>query len=200
MGYQLEGSLLEVCTCKVLCPCWIGEDPDGGTCDGVVGYHFDRGNINGVDVSGLSLVALAHIPGNVLQGNWRAYLYLDDKASPEQEAALLSVFSGKEGGPVADLVQLIGEVAGMERVPISFDVEEGQGRLRVGQDIDALMAPYKGATGQTTTLHESIFSTIPGAPAYIAKAAHYRANNSALGLSIDLEGHNAIQGLFKFEC
>jgi hypothetical protein len=29
-GYELEGSLLEVCTCNVLCPCWIGEDPDGG--------------------------------------------------------------------------------------------------------------------------------------------------------------------------
>ena len=62
MGYQLEGKLLEVCPCKVRCPCWIGEDPDGGTCDGVLGYHFDQGTINGVDVSGLSLVALAHIP------------------------------------------------------------------------------------------------------------------------------------------
>ena len=70
----------------------------------------------------------------------------------------------------------------------------------MGQAIDALMAPYKGATGKTTTLNESIFSTIPGAPAYVAKAAHYRASNSALGLSIDLAGHNAIQGVFRFEC
>jgi hypothetical protein len=28
--YQLEGRLLEVCTCGVLCPCWVGADPDGG--------------------------------------------------------------------------------------------------------------------------------------------------------------------------
>ena len=26
MAYQLEGRLLEVCDCNVLCPCWIGED------------------------------------------------------------------------------------------------------------------------------------------------------------------------------
>ena len=25
MGYRLEGDLLEVCDCKVLCPCWIVE-------------------------------------------------------------------------------------------------------------------------------------------------------------------------------
>ena len=31
-GYQLEGSLLEVCNCETLCPCWIGEDPDNGIC------------------------------------------------------------------------------------------------------------------------------------------------------------------------
>ncbi|MDA2919639.1 DUF1326 domain-containing protein [Desulfobacterota bacterium AH_259_B03_O07] len=30
MGYKLEGRLLEVCNCKVLCPCWIGEDQDNG--------------------------------------------------------------------------------------------------------------------------------------------------------------------------
>ena len=28
MAYKLEGSLLEVCNCEVLCPCWIGVDPD----------------------------------------------------------------------------------------------------------------------------------------------------------------------------
>jgi hypothetical protein len=31
--YELEGTLLEACSCGVLCPCWIGEDPDGGACD-----------------------------------------------------------------------------------------------------------------------------------------------------------------------
>jgi len=28
MAYNLKGRLLEVCNCRVLCPCWIGEDPD----------------------------------------------------------------------------------------------------------------------------------------------------------------------------
>ena len=42
MAYELEGKLLEVCTCNVLCPCWVGEDPDGGTCDGVLSWHIDQ--------------------------------------------------------------------------------------------------------------------------------------------------------------
>ena len=33
MAYRLEGSLMEYCTCYAMCPCWIGEDPDGGVCE-----------------------------------------------------------------------------------------------------------------------------------------------------------------------
>jgi hypothetical protein len=38
-AYQLEGSLLEACSCEVLCPCWIGEDPDRGTCESFNAYY-----------------------------------------------------------------------------------------------------------------------------------------------------------------
>src|SRR5207302_1173267 len=65
-AYVLEGTLLEACNCNVLCPCWIGVDPDNGTCDSVIAYHIDRGQISGVDVSGLTLLEAHHIPGNVL--------------------------------------------------------------------------------------------------------------------------------------
>ena len=44
MTYQLEGSILEVCNCNILCPCWVGEDPDRGTCDSVMAWHIDRGD------------------------------------------------------------------------------------------------------------------------------------------------------------
>src|SRR3979411_2102191 len=43
VGYLLEGTLLEACSCGVLCPCWIGDDPDGGQCFAFNAYHFDKG-------------------------------------------------------------------------------------------------------------------------------------------------------------
>ena len=52
MAYQLEGKLLEVCTCNVLCPCWVGEDPDGGTCTGVLSWHVEKGTVNGRELAG----------------------------------------------------------------------------------------------------------------------------------------------------
>jgi hypothetical protein len=199
MAYKLEGSILEVCDCKVLCPCWIGEMPDNGTCQSAVAYHVDRGTIDGVDVSGLTLATNVFIPGTPLSGNWRAQIYIDDRSSSEQEAALLSVFSGKQGGPVADLAALIGEVVKVERAPITFEVEEGKGTLRIGDTTEAVMEPYRGPSGKPTTLVDSIFSTIPGSPAYVAKASTFRLKNQAVGVDVDLRDHNAIQGQFAFE-
>jgi hypothetical protein len=155
-------------------------------------WHFDSGTVDGVDVSGLTLCALAHIPGNVLAGNWRAVVFVDDKASEEQQEALLNVFTGKLGGPVADLAQLIGEVVAVERVPIHFQVEKGKGSLRVGTAIEAEVEAYQGGTGGTTALSDAVFSTIPGSPAYVGKAPKYKASHAGLGLNIDLEGKNSV--------
>lgn len=199
LGYKLEGSLLEVCNCEVLCPCWIGEDPDHGTCEASVAYHFDRGMIDGVDVSGLTLGTAAFIPGNILNGNIRECIFIDDRATPEQEAALLSAFRGEKGGPLADLAQLVGEVVEVRRVPITFAVSEGKGTLRIGETVEAEMEPYRSPTGQPTALVDSVFSTIPGSPAFVAKAQKFKMDCPELGLSVDLQHHNAIQGQFRFE-
>ena len=199
MSYRLEGSILEVCNCRVLCPCWIGEDPDQGTCDSVLAYHFDRGTVEGVDVSGLTLALIAHIPGNVLQGGFRVVVVMDDRATPEQEAAVLRAWRGDLGGPMKDLSRLIGEVLAVERAPIHFAVAQGKGTLRIGESVSADVEPYLGRSGEVTTLNGSVFSTIPGSPAYVAKATRWRAQDARLGWDIDLKDHNAIQGSFKFE-
>ena len=199
MAYHLEGRLLEVCNCRVLCPCWVGEDPDFGTCDSINAWHFDRGSIDGVDVAGCTIATINHIPGNVLAGNWRSVIYVDDHATPEQERAILDVDAGKRGGPVAELAKLIGEVVGVERVPIGFDVHGGHGTIRIGGDGYAELTPYKSAAGKTTTLADTIFSTVPGAPVYVGKALQYRAKKASLGIDVDLKGFNALQSTFVFD-
>ncbi len=200
MAYQLAGRLLEVCTCNILCPCWVGEDPDGGTCVGANTYHIDQGQVNGVDVTGLTVTMLNDIPGNILKGNWRTVIYMDERATPEQQRALTDAFTGKLGGPLRDVYQLVGEFLGVECAPVTFEVQEGQGTLKFGQAIKAELAPFKGATGQTTALHDTLFTSIPGSPAYVGKASEYKLHAQKYGFpTIDLQDHNAIQGTFRFE-
>jgi hypothetical protein len=199
MAYHLEGRLLEVCDCRVLCPCWIGEDPDNGTCDSVLAYRFDAGQVNGLDVAGRTIALVQHIPGNVLKGNIRSAVYVDAGASDAQLQALVAVFSGQMGGPIADFAKLVSEVVSVERAAITFDVQGGRGTLKVGDVAEADLEPYKGADGATTTLTNTIFSTVPGAPVFVGKATHYRSRHAALGHDLDLADHNALQSTFVFD-
>lgn len=197
--YSLRGRLLEVCSCNSICPCWIGEDPDGGTCEGVIAWYVDEGTVRAVDVSDRGIVAVAHIPGNVLAGNWTAVIYVDDRCSDEQQQALLDVYTGSLGGPIADLAALIGAVVAVERAPLIFTVEGGVGTLRVGDAVEAHIAPFQGATGRTTTLSDTVFSTIPGSPAFPGKASLYRRAGRLLGRpDVELSGKNSVQGEFAF--
>ncbi len=197
--YRVEGRLLEVCTCQAICPCWIGEDPDGGSCESSLAWRVDRGSVEGVDVSGLTLGLSVYIPGNVFAGGWKAAVYVDDRASEAQQDALLKVFTGQLGGDIASLAGLIGEVVAVERAPVTFTVEGGEGTFRIGDAIEATMAPFAGPTG-TTTLNDSVFSSIPGSPAYPGKASVFRRLEKRHGMAnIDISGHNSVQGTFRFE-
>jgi len=198
--YSLEGTLIEACSCDVNCPCWIGEDPDLGYCYAIVAYGIERGQIRDVDVSGLNLVLCCNIPGNVLAGNWQVTALVDERGTEEQRTAMLEAFTGKLGGPLGDLWEaLIGEVRGVEFVPISHEVAGGSGTLRVPGLVETAMEPYRGPDGSITTLQNSVFSTVPGSPAWLAKASVSRVNLPQYGMTWEYEGKNAIQSEWKME-
>jgi hypothetical protein len=51
-------------------------------------------------------------------------LFFDERANDGQREALQAVFTGQAGGFMANLAKLVGEVRGIEYVPISFVVAE----------------------------------------------------------------------------
>jgi hypothetical protein len=113
---------------------------------------------------------------------------------------MLDAFTGKLGGPLGDLwTALIGEVKGVEFVPISHEVVGGSGSLRIPDLVETDMEPYRGPDGTVTTLQNSVFSTVPGSPAFIAKAGVNRVSLQQYGMSWEYEGRNAIQSEWKME-
>jgi hypothetical protein len=193
--YDLEGTLLEACSCGVLCPCWVGADPDEGSCDSFNAYRFERGTIRGVDVGGLSFVNVCHIPGNVLApGSWRVVSFVDDRASDEQFQAIVDAYHGRLGGPLADLAALVGAAVAAARARLVHESGGGKGTLRIGDVVFADIEPFHSPDGTSiTTLRDSLFSTVPGSPAYVGRAHHHRVNLPDHGMVWSFEGRNAIQ-------
>jgi hypothetical protein len=112
--------------------------------------------------------------------------------------AMLQCFSGALGGPLADLASLVGERVSIERAKIEHEISGGAGTLKVEGKIDCAMQPYRGPDGSITTLNNSIFSTVPGSPAYVARADHQKVDVDGIG-QWELEGKNAIQSDWKID-
>lgn len=133
MTFTVEGAYFEACSCAVSCPCLFLAPATEDACDAFLAWQIERGALDDVDLSGLAVALAVHSPRQMTDGNWRVALYLDDRASPQQREALGAIFSGQAGGHLANLAPLIGEVTGVEAVPIEFASSNGRGSVRVGE-------------------------------------------------------------------
>ena len=139
MAWRLEGAYTENCNCEVVCPCVASAFAAPATydrCTAMFAWHIESGEVDGTDVSGLSVVLVLDTPRQMLEGNWRVGMFMDDRASEEQAEKLGGIFSGQMGGPLANLVPLISENLGMEVASIEHIDDGLRHRVRVGDAID----------------------------------------------------------------
>lgn len=138
MAWKLDGSYFETCSCDVMCPCTaslaLGATKD--RCNATLVFHIKTGEVEGVDVSGLTVAAIADTPKVMSDGNWRLGVVIDEAASAEQADKLGAVFSGSLGGPMAALEPLVGENLGVERLPIEVNEDGLKHSVRIGDAID----------------------------------------------------------------
>jgi hypothetical protein len=197
-GYRLEGQEVEACDCMTLCPCVLGDDPTHGGCVGILARRITKGEIRGVDVSGLTWLEVFESPGNMLKGNIRKLVYVDRDASIEQLEALCDAFQGRLGGPLKELAELDGERVGVYQTDIECEVREGDGRVAATGKLRAVMTARRGQDGTPTKLLDSQFSTIAGEPAWLAKASELTVVVPEHGFQFTFAGRSAIEGAFRF--
>jgi hypothetical protein len=154
MAWKLDGTYFENCNCDWVCPCTVtsfASPATGDRCHVILNYHVERGQIDGTDVSGRSVSIVADSPKRMLDGGWRVGVIIDDKATKEQADKLTGVFAGQMGGPMANIAPLIGEILGIERLPIEYVDDGKRHRIRIGDSIAIEVEDYAAAEGGETT-------------------------------------------------
>lgn len=154
MAWNISATMIEFCSCKAMCPCWLGPDskPDQGWCSSAIAYDIKRGAVEGLDVSGCKAVFTAEWPGNFFGGKGKARLYLDSGASAEQRNALEAVFAGNKGGLFEGLMgAVIATWLPAKAVPITINRGDAIS-VSVGDFGKASIALYRDQGGKTPTV------------------------------------------------
>ncbi len=99
---------------------------DNWCCDGVLANHVREANYGDVRLDGLNLIGLAAFEGKVWAGEGQTSLgmFIDECADGRQRGALRTIFGGQAGRFQAQPAELIGEMRGVESVPIEFEVAD----------------------------------------------------------------------------
>jgi hypothetical protein len=198
MAWKLDGTYFENCNCDWVCPCTVtsfASPATGDRCQAILNYHVQRGQIDGIDVSGRSVSLVVDSPKRMLDGGWRVGVIIDDKASKEQADKLTGVFAGQMGGPMANLAPLIGQVLGIEQLPIEYVDAGKRHRIRIGGSIAIEVEDYSAAEGGETTKLTGVAHP-SGSTITIAKPIDSKIK--AFGMEFENAGKSAFSAPFNW--
>jgi hypothetical protein len=128
--WKISGQLEEACSCNAACPCWFNSLPSRMNCGGVQAVFIEKGHYGKTRLDGLAMAHFGQSPdGQTMMesfGKWNfSYLYLDEKATPEQREALEAI--GKTVMPFASSAN-----TKIQYVPITRTVEGKNHKITVG--------------------------------------------------------------------
>ncbi len=193
--WKISGQLEEACSCNAACPCWFNSLPTRMNCGGVQVLFIEKGHYGKVKLDGLAVSHFGQSPdGQTMMeafGKWNfSYLYIDDRATPEQREALEAV--GKIVLPFASSGN-----RKIQYVPITRTVAGKENKITVGEYGTFAGHLVEGGLGG----HPKIVNP-PGADPlhheYLQGEATKLAYNDA-GQNWDLAGKNYMRGQFTVD-
>ncbi len=200
MAWKIEGRYFEKCSCAMPCPCTVTFDAgaDLDRCNALLVFHVDRGEVDGVDVGGITVAAVVDSPKVMTDGDWRLGVLVDERASDEQAEKLLAVFGGQLGGPMEALAPLVGEQLGVERLLMDIVEEDGRHVLRAGSAVEVDVedvVPFGVQNGKPARL-DGVFHPAGGT---LTIARTRRARWNVLGLDVEhVAGSSAFAAPFSW--
>lgn len=136
--WSIQGEELANCNCNFGCPCQFGVLPTDGTCEAAVFFRIDIGNYGDIQLDGLLAAGVYKWPGAIHEGDGEMQLIIDEKASPEQRAALESIMTGQDTVEMATMWFIFSAMAPTKHetliAPISVEINQedrtGRGEVK----------------------------------------------------------------------
>ena len=202
--WRITGEYLENCNCEFLCPCLLGPRnaaggpiarPTEGTCDVPVVFSIESGRFGGVALDGTHVALAVHTPGPMGEGNWTAGVYVDARATAEQQQALESIFTGRAGGVMGGVARLVSTWLPTRTVPIQFAKEGRRRSAKIPGVLDVEIEGIEGRVGGAEVWLDNVKHFVSGR---LAAAKATRSSFKDHGLDWNNTGRNGHYAPFEW--
>ncbi|TMA36324.1 MAG: DUF1326 domain-containing protein [Deltaproteobacteria bacterium] len=194
VDWRIQGIQISNCNCAVGCPCQFNALPTHGHCRALVFFQIDRGHFGKVPLDGLRWGGLFSWPGPIHLGGGTAMAVIDERANPEQRAAIEAIAQGQETEPGSLITQVFsttittGLPTQFKAIELAIDEKAGTARVRVPGLVDTKAEPIKNpVTGESHRVRVHL----PTGFEY-REAEYVSATSKVTGpIALDFEGTHA---------
>ena len=147
--WRIQGELALNCSCDIFCPCVVSlgkAPPTEGYCHAWMAVRIDEGNIGRSKLSGLNVALILDIPGRMGDGDWKAGMYVDERATDAQFDGLVQIFSGQAGGTTGVLRLLVSTFLGARREEVTYEVDGKKRIVTVPKVLNGMIEPIPGGS------------------------------------------------------
>ncbi len=183
--WMMKGKYVKSCNCALGCPCDFWDTPTPGFCEGMLGMEIIQGYFGTTSLTGLKFAGLYKWPGPLHEGKGEFQPILDEKASPDQRNALLTILSGKAGNPWFEVVSsLISQVHEPLFLPIEFKMDKNKRHVtvKVPGILEMTAEPIKDAFGHE---HQIRVDLPKGMEYFSAETARTKVNKASGKISFN---------------
>ncbi|MBT9385905.1 DUF1326 domain-containing protein [Pseudooceanicola sp. CBS1P-1] len=197
--WEIHGFELVNCNCDTGCPCQFVSLPTKGACEAAAAFIIEKGHYGDVDLSGLKLAQVFKWPGAVHEGNGTMQTVIDDRATPEQRAALEQIATGGDTEEMATFWWVFSAMSPHKRetlfrpIEITLDYEARTGTARVVGVFDTDWGPLiNPVTGAEHRARISLPEGFEYRLAEVGKATTKTYGDLSLTGNVDSHAHMAV--------
>lgn len=195
--WNVSGNYFEACNCTSCCPCIFLSPPTQGTCEGAVMWEIGEGKFGSVDLKGQRVAFILSAPGTLTDGEWKAALYIDEKADDDQRDAMQKIFGGQAGGHPAVLASLVGELLGVKFVPIEMSFDGNNRSVTIPGILEADVSAIEGQDGKPVVVNNNPLAVAPGQELTVAKSTKYKYSD--FGLEWEWPEYSGLFSSFEYK-
>lgn len=145
--WAIQGQEIANCNCDPGCPCQFSQLPSNGNCEAMITIRIDKGHYGDVKLDGLHAACLYKWPGAVHEGDGQMQMIVDERATPEQRAALEAIMTGEDTVEFGTMFYVFSLMSPTKHetlsadISMSYDAATGTGIARVGDLAETSVKP-----------------------------------------------------------
>lgn len=153
--WMIRGTEIAACNCDYSCPCQFNALPTYGDCRAAVAIHIEEGFHGKVRLDGLNFGGVFAWPQAIHLGHGEVLPIVDERADEQQRKAILTIMSGQDSNPGANIFQVFSTTLEkvhdplFRRIDFEADVGKCEGHFSVPGVVTAHAQPIRNpVTGQ----------------------------------------------------